>query len=219
VVVNYRGAREAAAAVVAEIEAASGRAVAVQADITLQEGVARLHQEAVRAFGPVGVLVNNASARINPKAFNTMAWEDFQQQLDVQLKGAFQLVQACLPAMTERRYGRIINITSQVVAGSPAPHWTSYAVAKAALGMMSRYLAGEFGPSGITVNCVAPGMTETALIGDIPEKAQMMIARQAPLRRLAYPDDVAGAVAFLASPAGAYITGQSLGVNGGASMP
>jgi 3-oxoacyl-[acyl-carrier protein] reductase len=167
----------------------------------------------------VGLLVNNASTRINPKAFGTMTWDDCQRQLDVQVKGAFLLAKACLPDMAAQRYGRVINITSQVVAGPPAPHWTGYAVAKAALGMLSRYLAAEFGPAGVTVNCVAPGMTETSLIGDIPEKAQLMIARQAPLRRLAYPADIAGAVAFLASPEGAFITGQTLGVNGGASMP
>jgi 3-oxoacyl-[acyl-carrier protein] reductase len=219
VVVNYRGDRKAALELVAGIEAAGGRAVAIQADLTLPDAVTRLHQEAVRAFGPVAVLVNNASARINPKRFAAMAWPDLQQHLDVQLKGAFLLAQACLPDMAAQHYGRIINITSQVVTGPPASLWTGYAVAKAALGMLSRYLAAEFGPSGITVNCVAPGMTETSLIGDIPEKAQMLIARQAPLRRLADPDDIAGAVAFLASPEGAYLTGQTLGVNGGASMP
>jgi 3-oxoacyl-[acyl-carrier protein] reductase len=111
-----------------------------------------------------------------------------------------------------------VNITSQVVQGNPSVTWTSYAVGKSALATMSRYLAAELGPSGVTVNCVAPGMTETSLIGDIPEKVQMMVARQTPLRRLSTPEDVAAAVAYLASDAAAFVTGHTLAVNGGLTM-
>lgn len=219
VTVNHRGSRERALEVVREIEAINGRAIAVQADVSTDEGVEKLLRETVRTFGGVAVLVNNASPRINPKPFVAMGWADFQQHLDVQLKGAFLLAKACVPEMASRRYGRIINITSQVVDGSPSLTWTSYAVAKAGLAMLSRYAAAEFGPSGVTVNCVAPGMTETSLIGDIPEKLQMMVARQTPLRRLASPGDVAAAVGYLASDAGGFITGQTLSVNGGTFMP
>ena len=219
VVVNYLGKRDRALEVVAEIEAANGRAIAVQADVSTPEGAIKLCAEAVRAFGGVGVLVNNASSHINPKPFTGMEWSDFQHHLDVQLKGSFLLVKACLPAMAAQRYGRIVNVTSQVVEGPPSPNWTGYAVAKAGLAMMSRYVAAEFGPSGITVNCVAPGMTETPLIGDIPEKVQLMVARQTPLRRLAQPTDIAAAVAYLVSEEGAFVTGQTLGVNGGIFMP
>jgi 3-oxoacyl-[acyl-carrier protein] reductase len=91
-------------------------------------------------------------------------------------------------------------------------------MAKAALASLSRYLAAEVGPSGVTVNCVAPGMTETALIGDTPEKAQLIAARQTPMRRLALPADVASAVAHLASPEAGFITGHTLSVNGGMVM-
>ena len=185
--VNYRGNHERAMEVVREIEALNGRAIAVQADVSTEAGAEKLFSETVMAFGGVAVLVNNASPHIAPKPFAAMGWPDFQQHLDVQLKGAFLLAKACLPDMVSRRYGRIINITSQVVDGSPSLTWTSYAVAKAGLAMLSRYAAAEFGPLGVTVNCVAPGMTETSLIGDIPEKLQMMVARQTPLRRLATP--------------------------------
>ena len=218
VVVNYFGKKERALKVVAEIEAAKGRAIAVQADVSTPEGAGKLYGEATRVFGPVAVLVNNASSHINPKPFAGMEWPDFQRPLDVQLKGAFLLAKACLPEMAAQRYGRIVNITSQVVEGHPSPNWTGYAVAKAALAMMSRYAAAEFGPAGITVNCVAPGMTETPLIGDIPEKVQLMVARQTPLRRLAQPADIAAAVAYLVSDEGAFVTGQTLAVNGGILM-
>lgn len=95
------------------------------------------------------MLVNNASPRINPETFTGMVWEDFQQHLDVQLKGAFLLAQACLPGMAAQRYGRIVNITSQVVEGHPSPHWTGYAVAKAALGDDVQYVAAEFDPRAL----------------------------------------------------------------------
>lgn len=218
VAVNYLTQRDRALALVAEIEEAKGRAIAVQADVATPEGVRRLHQEASRFLGGVDVLVNNASSRIHPKGFPELEWADFQGHLDLQVRGAFLMMQACLPAMAEQRSGRIVNITSQVVDDDPTPSWTSYAVAKGALAILSRQAALELGPLGITVNCVAPGMTETPLIGDIPEKTQLMVARKTPLRRLATPDDIAAAVAHLVSEDAAFVTGQTLAVNGGISM-
>jgi 3-oxoacyl-[acyl-carrier protein] reductase len=138
--------------------------------------------------------------------------------LDVQLKGALLMAERCVPGMTSNRWGRVVNISSQVIDGAPSPGWTSYAVGKAALSMFSRYLAAELGPSGITVNNVSPGMTETPLIGDVPEKIQMMVARQTPLRRLATPDDVASAVVHLVSDEAGFVTGQTMRVNGGMAM-
>ena len=220
VVVAYRGSAERAEAVVAAIQALDGpaRAVAIQADLAGPEGATALARRAAQAFGPIDVLVNNASPAIGARAFTDLDWSEVQTHLDVQVKAAFLLSQACLLAMIERRAGRIISITSQVTDGQPTPTWTAYAMAKSALATMSRYLAVEAGPSGVTVNCVAPGMTETALIGDIPEKAQMMAARQTPMRRLATPDDIAAAVAYFASPDAGFVTGQTLSVNGGIVM-
>ena len=117
--------------------------------------------------------------------------------------------------MKAQGYGRIVAITSQVLDGAPTPKWTAYTVGKAALAAFARSLAVELGPAGITVNCVSPGMTETALIGDIPEKMRLVLARQVPLRRLATPEDVAAAVGFLVSPEADYITGETIRVNGG----
>jgi 3-oxoacyl-[acyl-carrier protein] reductase len=218
VVVNYRSRGERAAEIVAQINAGTTRAIAVQADIATEAGAEKLYRTAVREFGGVSVLVNNASPRINPKAFSATDWSDVQLQLDVQVKGAFLLSRACAPEMRARGSGRIVNITSQVIDGPPSVTWTGYAMAKGALSIFSRYLAAELGPQGVTVNCVSPGMCETSLIGDVPEKAQLMIARQTPLRRLAKPADVAAAVAHLVSPDGDFITGSSIAVNGGMVM-
>jgi 3-oxoacyl-[acyl-carrier protein] reductase len=125
------------------------------------------------------------------------------------------MAKACVPDMAARKWGRIVTIGSQVIDGAPSPGWTSYAVGKASVAMLSRYLSAELGPQGITVNSVSPGMTETSLIGDVPEKAQLLIARQTPLRRLATPEDVAAAVAYLVSDDAGFVTGHSLRVNGG----
>lgn len=220
VVVNYRSRPERAQALVSEITGLEGapRAVAVAADISTPEGVRTLTQAALNAFGGIDVLVNNASPGVGAKALAATDWADLQAHLDVQVKGAFLLSQALAPAMAERRWGRIVNITSLAAEGPPTVTWTGYAMAKSALATMSRYLAAELGPSGVTVNCVAPGLTDAGLVGEVPEKAQLLVARQTPLRRLASPQDVAGAVAYLASDAAAFVTGQTLGVNGGMAM-
>lgn len=222
VVVNFRGQADRAAQIAHEINAASGdgkgRALAVQADIATEAGAKALHQAAVKAFGAVSVLVNNASPRINPKPFVATSWDDVQHHIDIQVKGAFNLTSAVVPGMTSNKWGRIVNITSQVLEGPPSITWTGYAMAKGALQVFSKYMAAELGPLGITVNCVSPGMCETTLIGDIPEKAQLMIARQTPLRRLAKPSDVAAAVAYLVSDDASFITGDTLAVNGGMAM-
>jgi 3-oxoacyl-[acyl-carrier protein] reductase len=218
VVLNYQGSRERAQWIVEQINTGPQRALAVQADISTPAGVATLVDSARRHFGPVGVLVNNAAPRIGAKALADLDWADLQAHLDVQLKGAFLLTQACAAAMQSRGAGRIVNIGSQATEGTPSLHWTSYAVAKAALAMFSKSMAAELGPAGITVNCVSPGMTETALIGNIPEKQQLIVARQTPLRRLARPEDVAAAVAYLVSDSAGFISGHTLDVNGGLGM-
>lgn len=218
VVINYRSRRERADALVKEITDGGGAAVAVHADVADPRQAAAMVEAASHAFGGVSVLVNAAAPAINPKSLVNAAWGDLQKHLDVQVRGAFELAKACAPQMAERRHGRIVNITSQVVDGQPTVNWTAYAVAKSALAALSRQLAVELGPTGVTVNCVSPGMTETHLIGDIPEKVQMMVARQTPMRRLSTPEDVAEAVAWLASDAAAFVTGQTLSVNGGLAM-
>jgi 3-oxoacyl-[acyl-carrier protein] reductase len=215
VVIAYRDREDRANAVVKEIHSNKGKAIALCADISTKEGVELLYKSAVREFGGVSVLINNASSAIFSKSFQSMAWEDIQNQLNTQLKGSFLLCQSCIPKMIESRWGRIVNITSQVVEGEPTPSWTSYAIAKASVAKFSSYLAAELGSNGITVNCVSPGMSETGLIGSISEKVQLMIARQTPTRRLTKPEDVASAVAYLVSNEASQVNGQTILVNGG----
>lgn len=218
VIVNYQSGQARADALVQQIQAAGGQAAAVQADVATPEGAQRLVAEALRRFGGVGVVVNAASPRIVPRSVDALPWADLQQQLDVQLKSTLLLVQAAREPMAAAGGGRIIGIGSMAADGTPVAGWTAYAVAKSALAALVKQLAFELGPQHITVNLVSPGMTNTGFIAGISEKQQLMAARQTPLRRLGEPEDAAAAVAFLASDAAAYITGQNLRVNGGGSF-
>jgi 3-oxoacyl-[acyl-carrier protein] reductase len=218
VVVNYATNEEKAHNLAEQIVLKGGKAIAVKADIGNAQEVEKLVQMAKQTFGGIGLLVNNASSRINPKSFQELDWEEMDQHLRVQLKGAFQLTKACLPEMKRQGYGKIVSLTTQAIDNVPTAAWTSYAVAKSALATFSKCLAVELGPLGITVNCVSPGMTDTALIGDISEKSRLIVARQAPLRRIASPQDIAEAVSFLASAGADYITGETIRVNGGQVM-
>jgi len=218
VIVNYKSNASNADTLCSQIEKAGGNAHAVQADVSTSEGAEKLVNAAVQRYGGVGVLVNNAAPRVSPMAFEDMEWEDFQKHIDVQVKGTVHLCKLVLPLMVANKQGRIINILSQEIEGSPTPKWSAYALGKSGVSTISRYLAAEYGPMGICVNCVSPGMTDTNMLGDIPEKTQLMAARQTPLRKLAKADDIAGSVVFLASDEASHITGQVLKVNGGMVM-
>ncbi len=218
VIINYHTDSRSADELCSHIRHERGIAHAVEADVSTQAGVKRLVNEAIRHFGGVGVVVNNASPRVSPMAFEDMDWQDFQKHIDVQVKGTVLLCKEALPHMVKHGQGRIINIVSQEIEGTPTPKWSAYALGKSGVATLSRYLAAEYGPKGICVNCVSPGMTDTKMLGDIPEKTQLMAARQTPLRKLAKADDIAGVVAFLASDDAGHISGQNINVNGGRVM-
>lgn len=170
----------------------------------------------VKEFGALNVLVNNAGITQDQLAMR-MKDEDWDAVIDTNLKSVFRLSRAVLRPMMKARGGRIINITS-VVGSAGNPGQVNYAAAKAGVAGMTRALAREIGSRGITVNCVAPGFIDTDMTKGLPEEQQTALKSQIPLGRLGSPDDIAHAVAFLASPQAGYITGTTLHVNGGMYM-
>jgi 3-oxoacyl-[acyl-carrier protein] reductase len=170
----------------------------------------------VKAQGGLHVLVNNAGITRDMLAMR-LKDDDWDAVLDTNLKAVFRLCRAAMRPMMKQRYGRIVNVTS-VVGASGNPGQANYAAAKAGVAGMSRALARELGSRGITVNCVAPGFIATDMTAALSDEQKSALAAQIPLGRLGQPDDVAHAVAFLASPAAGYVTGQELHVNGGMYM-
>jgi 3-oxoacyl-[acyl-carrier protein] reductase len=167
-------------------------------------------------IGPVDVLVNNAGITRDMLAMR-LKDEDWDAVLDTNLKAVFRLSRAAIRPMMKQRYGRIISITSVVGASGNAGQ-ANYAAAKAGVAGMTRALARELGSRNITVNCVAPGFIETDMTANLPEAQQQALLAQIPLGHLGKPADIAHAVAYLASPQAAYVTGQELHVNGGMHM-
>lgn len=170
----------------------------------------------VQQHGGLHVLVNNAGITRDMLAMR-LKDEDWDAVVDTNLKAVFQMSRAVMRSMMKQRYGRIINITS-VVGASGNPGQANYAAAKAGVAGMTRALARELGSRGITVNCIAPGFIETDMTGKLSAEQQKALLTQIPLGHLGKPSDVAHAVAYLASPEAAYVTGQELHVNGGMYM-
>lgn len=218
VAVNFRTDETGAAGVVDAIRSAGGTAEAVRADVSTEEGVRGLFEQATASLGQIDVLVNNAGGGPDPASLSSMSWEDVSRHLDSHLRSAFLCAGAFLPAMAERGFGRIVNVTSEAAFGAPTSNWGGYVIAKSAVNALTRCLAVEAGPKGVTINEVSPGMTDTDMVSDIPQRAKMTLAAQAPLRRLASPTDVAEVVAYLVGPAGSYVTGQTVHVSGGQFM-
>jgi len=170
----------------------------------------------VAEHGGLQVLVNNAGITRDMLAMR-LKDEDWDAVLDTNLKAVFRMSRAVIRPMMKQRYGRIISITS-VVGASGNPGQANYAAAKAGVAGMTRALARELGSRNITVNCVAPGFIETDMTAALPEAQQKALLTQIPMGHLGKPADIAHAVAYLASPQAAYVTGQELHVNGGMFM-
>lgn len=223
VVVNYLKSEDLAVQVVKEIENEGGKALALQADVTQAFEVNRMVQDILDNLGAIDVVVNNALQHytFNPKTRKTaweLEWEDYQGQIDGSLKGTFNLCKAVMPQMKRQGYGRIINMVTNLI-DFPVVPYHDYTTAKAAVLGYSRNLAKELGPFGITVNCVAPGLTyPTDSSRETQEDVRETLIRLTPMGRLALPEDIAGAVTFLASEEAGFITGQCLRVDGGLTM-
>lgn len=205
------GASKVNAALAAYAEC-SGRVL----DVTDGVAVEALVDSVTKELGGLHILVNNAGITRDTLAMR-MKDEDWDAVMDTNLKGVFRMSRAVMRTMMKQRYGRIINITS-VVGASGNPGQANYAAAKAGVAGMTRALARELGSRNITVNCIAPGFIETDMTAGLAAAQQEALQSQIPLGHLGKPQDIANAVAYLASPGASYVTGQELHVNGGMHM-
>jgi len=207
---------DALAKLVDEIKTAGGEAVAVSADVAKSEDADNLVAAAIDNFGRVDILVNNAGITRDGLLLR-MKDEDWDAVLETNLKGAFVCTRAVSKVMSKQRYGRIINISS-VVGEMGNPGQANYSASKAGLIGLTKSNAKELARRNITVNAITPGYIVTDMTDEMGDKAKDELSSQIPLGRLGESDDVAQAVLFLASKGAGYITGQTLGVNGGMYM-
>jgi 3-oxoacyl-[acyl-carrier protein] reductase len=215
ILVNARSNRAEVEAVVREIESAGGKALAHIGDVADAKAVQAMADAAIKQFGGIDILVNNAALR-REKPFAEMNYADWREILDVTLDGTFHCTKACLPALRQSRAGTIVNIGG-LSAHTGAAHRAHVVTAKAGIIGFTRALAHDLASDGVTVNCVVPGLIGTPRPKDKPEPAHHLTHQTISGER-GRPEDVAAAVRFLCGPGARYINGQAIHANGGAYL-
>jgi 3-oxoacyl-[acyl-carrier protein] reductase len=218
VVVNYHASAAAADEVVRAITASGGEAIAVQADVEREEDARRLSDAALEAYGRMDVVVSNATPPIERKPFEELSWAEVDRYWRAYVQSAFLIAQRALPGMKERGFGRFVNILTTAAVGKPPPNVAGYVAAKSALWGLTRSMAVELAPHGITVNAISPSAVMTDQWAGESERRRRALALSVPAQRLASPDDVAATALFLIGPEGGYLTGANLPVAGGEVM-
>jgi len=216
VAAGYAARRDSAEAAAKEICAEGGSISLHQGNVGRPEDCQAMVADVLADHGRVDYLVNNAGITVD-RSVRNMSVEDWHAVLRVNLSGAFYMIKAVLDHMTERRFGRIVNITS-VIGETGNIGQANYAAAKAGLVGLTRSLALETARKGVTVNCVAPGFTETDMVAAVPDELLVVARDQIPMRRFATPEEIAFAVRFLLDDRAAYVTGAVIPVNGGLDM-
>jgi 3-oxoacyl-[acyl-carrier protein] reductase len=215
--INYFGSPQKAQRVRDRIRQDGGTAEAFQADVRDEDAVASMVSQVTKTFGPIDILVLNATGPQPFVKLDELTWRHCLDQLEFFVKSPLLLAKAVLPSMKERRYGRIINIGSEVFDRG-VPEFSNYVSAKGAQLGLTRSWAMELAPWGITVNLVAPGWIPTERHAGDSQESKDAYAAAVPMKRMGEPNDVAEAVAFLASEEARFVTGQKLSVNGGNTL-
>ncbi|WP_066175135.1 3-oxoacyl-[acyl-carrier-protein] reductase [Bacillus marinisedimentorum] len=216
VAVNYAGNEEKANEVADEIKSGGGEALAIRADVSSAEEVKQMVKTVIETFGSLDILVNNAGIT-KDNLLMRMKEEEWDSVIDTNLKGVFNCTKAVTRQMMKQRQGRIINVASVVgIVGNPGQ--ANYVAAKAGVIGLTKTTARELAARNITVNAVAPGFISTDMTDKLPDDVKEEMLKQIPLSRFGSPADIAAVVKFLASEDSAYITGQTLQVDGGMVM-
>ncbi|BCG59179.1 3-oxoacyl-[acyl-carrier-protein] reductase [Paenibacillus sp. URB8-2] len=216
VAVNYSGSEDAARETVERIAELGSEGIALRGNVGSTEQAEGLVKETLNAWGRIDILVNNAGIT-RDNLIMRMKEEEFDQVIETNLKGVFNCLKAVTRPMMKQRYGRIINISSVVgVTGNPGQ--ANYSAAKAGIIGLTKSAARELASRGITVNCIAPGFIDTDMTRQLSEEVRSDLAKGIPLARLGLPEEIASAVLFLSSEGAAYMTGQTLHVDGGMYM-
>ena len=216
VAINYNRSETEANDLKAHIEQSGGKASVYQGNVSDSASIRGVVEQISNELGPIAVLVNNAGIT-RDKTFLKMTREQWNEVIDVNLSSAFDVTQAALPGMLEAGWGRIVNISS-IVGLKGNFGQTNYSASKGGLISFTKSLAIETARKGVTVNAVAPGFIETDMTSEMPQKVIDYVNSLTPAGRMGTADEIASAVAFLASPAASYITGQVISVNGGLYM-
>ncbi|WNS46884.1 3-oxoacyl-[acyl-carrier-protein] reductase [Paenibacillus sp. MMS20-IR301] len=216
VAVNYSGSVQAAEETVARIQELGSEGLALQGNVGNSEQAESLVKEVIGAWGKIDILINNAGIT-RDNLIMRMKEEEFDQVIETNLKGVFNCLKAATRPMMKQRYGRIINISSVVgVTGNPGQ--INYTAAKAGVIGMTKTAARELSSRGITVNCIAPGFIDTDMTRELSDEVRSELVKGIPLAKLGRAEDIANTVVFLASEGAAYMTGQTLHVDGGMYM-
>ncbi|HJU62253.1 MAG TPA: SDR family oxidoreductase [Candidatus Binatia bacterium] len=217
VVVNYYQNQEAAQKVLQEVEGQGARGMIFQADVTQRDQVETMVAAAQRHLGAVDVLVNNAYFPFKLGQLHELSWDSLHQAIEHELCAFHNCVQLCLPGMIQKKAGTIIVISTRL-AQQPLPRMGAYAAAKSALESMADTMAIELGPLGIAVNVVTPAFTLTDASMIMPEEFRERVRQTRPLKKHLYPEDVAGAIAFLAGSEASMLTGSHILITGGSHL-
>lgn len=218
VFINYVNSKQIAEELCVEIKKNGGEAYPIQADVRDESQIKAMIDSIEKDFGGVDILVSNANMNFTPKAFLDQTWKEFSQKLNDELYASYLSAQYAAKTMKKNNFGRLIFISS-TLSESPAPSFIAHGTAKGALDSFNKYLAQELGQLGITSNIVAPGLVLTDATSSAPDEFKEYIREMTPTKKIAVPEDVANAVAFLASERSSHITGTYLPVCGGAYLP
>ena len=216
-VIHYNSSLETAENIKLFAESCNVKAITIKANLQNEDEIETMVLKSIRKFENIDVMVNCSAIPIPNIKFENLIWEDYQKQIDMNIKSNFILLKKIVPYMIANKYGKIIHLGS-LVTDKPNADWSHYISAKAALIGFTKSLALELSPKGIRVNMVSPSLVDTDLTANISEKYKLLTASQTPLRKLATVLDVANTIAFLASEKSDFISGENIRVNGGQVM-